>query len=390
MDLEFCVEEAIELMTVPGEATREGEIATYLRKKILDMGIPKESIVFDAAHEKSEHGGETGNLIVQLKGNGQGDRKMMCTHMDTVPSAVGSQPGREGCRVVNLAEGKALGADARAGCAVVLNAIRALLEREGEHSPWTFVFFVQEEIGLVGSRFLDVPLLGEPKPVMCFNIDGSLPTDVENEVIGTERMHITLRGVASHSSRPSEGISAAVIHVHAMARMVDQGWHGAIEKLEGEGFSNLGILKGGTGSNVLMPELYILMEARSHNKEFKKKILETWRNSFEDAVKQANEESAEAQGTASVEFKQGPFYDPYALSEDTPVVQAAFEAIRRIGMEPTARKDNGGQDSAWIYAHRIPAVGLGFGGRQAHSVDEWLDITDFRNACRIAAELVAE
>ena len=50
MDLEFCVEEAIELMTVPGEATREGEIATYLRKKILDMSIPKESIVFDAAH----------------------------------------------------------------------------------------------------------------------------------------------------------------------------------------------------------------------------------------------------------------------------------------------------------------------------------------------------
>ncbi len=59
MNLEFCVEEVIELMRVPGESTRESEIATYLRKKILDMGIPKESIVFDAAHEKSGYGEET-------------------------------------------------------------------------------------------------------------------------------------------------------------------------------------------------------------------------------------------------------------------------------------------------------------------------------------------
>ena len=381
--------DALELMAVPGEPGKEGRIAEVVREKLLAMGVGAEAICTDQAHRSSELGGETGNLIVRLDGHGRGQRRMISTHLDTVPGCVGSKPRRAGGRVVNDAPGKALGVDARAGCAVVLAAARALAGRRGDHPPWTLVFFVQEEIGLVGSRWLDVALLGEPLPAMAFNFDGGEPEEVTAAVIGTERLHITVRGVAAHSSRPIRGISAAVIGVRAAAEMADAGWHGPIDRPEGRGLANLGILRGGTGSNVVMPELYALVEARSHEKDFRSRIIAEWTGAFRRAVEQANAEADQAAGQARVDFAPGPVYDPYALPDDAPVVRAALDAARRAGLEPRRVTDDGGQDSAWIVAHGIPAVGLGFGARASHSEDEWMDVVRFQQACRLAVELAS-
>ncbi len=381
------VQNVLELMAVPGESGHEGQMAARIREKLREMGVPEECIVTDQANRASEIGGETGNLIVRLDGRGTGERRMLTTHLDTVPGAVGCRPRLEGGRIVNDAPGRALGADARAGCAVLLAAARALQATGGDHPPRTLVFFVQEEIGLVGARHLDVSLLGRPRPAMCFNFDGAEPDEVDVAVVGTERLHVTVTGVAAHTSRPWKGISAAAIACRASAEMMDGGWHGVIDRPEGKGLANLGILRGGTGSNVVMPELYALLEARSHDKAFRSHIIETWRQAFTRAVERANAEGDRAEGAASVSFKPGPIYDPYVLPEDAPVVQAAAEALRRIGLELKPLIDDGGQDSAWIVAHGIPAVGLGFGARAAHSPDEWLDVERFGLACRLAVEL---
>ena len=377
----------MELMAVPGEPGKEADVARLVRQKLIALGVPAGNIVSDQAHRRSEIGGQVGNLIVRFPGRGEGPCRMLATHLDTVPGAVGCKPRLQGDRIVNDAAGKALGADARAGCAVLLAAARALVELAGDHPPRVLVFFVQEEIGLVGSRWLDVELLGEPRPEMCFNFDGAEATEVVRAVIGTERLHITVRGVAAHSSTPRRGISAAAIQARAMAELVDAGWHGVVDGPEGRGLANLGVIHGGTGSNVVMPELYALFEARSHNRDFRRRIVEVWKEAFRRQVQRANDEACCAEGRAEVSFRPGPVYDPYALPENAPVVQAAVDAIRRAGCEAKLIIDDGGQDSAWVVAHGIPAVGLGFGGRAAHSVDEWLDVEQFKLACKVAAGL---
>ncbi len=375
----------IELTAIEGPPGKEATIAEAVRGKLIDVGVPAEAITFDDANARSEIGGEIGNMIVRLEGSRGGPRRMLATHMDTVPPAVGCNPTIEGNRVVSGLPDRALGADARAGVAVLLAAARALCELEGDHAPVTLVFFVQEEIGLVGARWVDASLLGEP--AMCFNFDGGDPAEITNKVIGTERMHITITGKACHTCDPTRGISAAAIWAAAMGELVTSGWHGRVEKDGRLAMVNLGVLNGGTGSNVVMPALYGLLECRSHDNPFRLEILERWRAAFRAAVDAANAAAADDVGEAAVEFTQGPVYDPYELAEDHPAVVAAAAAIRAVGLEPRCVVDFGGQDSAWIVAHGIPAVGLGFGCRRAHSIHEHLLIDEFNAACRMAVEL---
>ncbi|HOX05764.1 MAG TPA: M20/M25/M40 family metallo-hydrolase [Planctomycetota bacterium] len=379
---------AIELMAVPGEATKEAVIAAELRRRLAVLGVPASCIVDDGAHGRIG-GGEAGNLIVRLDGRGRGERRMLTTHMDTVPGAVGSKPRLDGERVRNDAPGKALGADARAGCACLLGAIEALMAKRGDHPPRTFVFFVQEEIGLVGSKHLDAKLLGEPFPAMAFNFDGGDAEEIANAVIGTERLHIDLTGVAVHTSRAQLGISCAVILAEALAELERDGWVGEVKRDGGWATSNLGILRGGTGSNVVMPELYALAEVRSFDLGFRAKVLEAWRTAFRAAVERANAKAAgrNVTGHAAVAFRPGPEYPPYTLPEDAPVVLAARRAIEALGRTPRLFKHAGGMDSCNIVVKGIPAVGLGMGDRGAHSVDEWLDVPHFLDACKLAVSL---
>jgi tripeptide aminopeptidase len=386
MDAE--ISDALELMAIPGEPGKESGVACYLTDKLLAMGVGRDRIAHDGANGKSEIGGEVGNLIVRFEGHGRGPRRMMSTHMDTIPAAVGCRPRLEGQRVVNDSPGLALGSDARGACAVLLSAARALVEKEGDHPPWTLVFFIQEEIGLVGARWLDVEMLGSPRPAMGFNFDAYSAAEIFNAVIGTDRLHITVTGVASHTMAPEQGISAARIFIRAAAKMMEEGWHGQIKKPDGTGLANLGVLRGGTGSNVVMPELYGLFEARSHDREFRGRIIERWKAAIVQEVEQANGEAVHARGKAAVSFRPGPIYHPYALPPDAPVVAAASGAIRRLGLTPQLCTDDGGNDAAWIAAHGIPAVTLGYGGCYIHTPGEYLDVPEFKRCCQLARELV--
>ncbi len=378
----------IELMKIPGTPGAETKINDHVVKRLLDMGVPKEAILHDEAHKQSEIGGELGNLIVRFPGRKGEPCRMLSTHLDTVPGAVGSEPVIEGGKIVNSASGKVLGADARAGVAVLLAAAQALVDARGDHPPCVLTFFVQEEIGLVGSKHLDVELLGNPKPEMCFNFDGGETEKLANAVVGTERIHIELTGVAAHTAYAEQGISCAVIFAEALAALNRKGWIGIIRK-NGWASSNIGIVRGGTGSNVTMPELYALGECRSLDLGLRERVLSTWRRTFTDAVDRANKAASKrgVKGQAGVSFRKGPEYAPYRLPHDAPVVEAAARAISKTGRTLELFDHRGGMDTCNVVSKGIPAVGMGMGDNQAHSIDEWLDIHQFLDACRIAVDL---
>ena len=164
--------------------------------------------------------------------------------------------------------GRALGGDNRLGCAILLALARQLIPLAGDHAPVTLVFFVQEEVGLVGARGLDLTLLGSPFPAMCINLDGGPVHELVTAVTGTERFTVDIAGIPAHAGRPAGGVSAAVIMAMALAELQQGGWHGRIERNAGRGSANVGIVEGGQGSNVVMPALNILAEARSHDPDF--------------------------------------------------------------------------------------------------------------------------
>src|SRR5260221_592208 len=120
------VEDLLALLQIPGPPGEELAVANWLREKLQSFGIPSSSIVSDRANQQSEYGGQTGNLIVRLDGNGRGKRRMFSAHMDTVPNVVGARPRLNGIAIVNDAPGKALGGDNRTGCAILLHVARTL------------------------------------------------------------------------------------------------------------------------------------------------------------------------------------------------------------------------------------------------------------------------
>lgn len=377
------IQDLLTLLPIQGPPAQEGAVAAYLRERLIGLGIPASQIKQDQAQDQSEYGGDVGNLIVQIEGRSGEPRLMFSTHMDTVPNAVGCQPrlDLENGRIVNEVEGTALGGDNRLGCAALLNLARELVNLQGNHPPVTLVFFIQEEVGLVGARGLDVAMLGQPTPAMCFNLDGGNPTEIVTAVIGSERFTIDIRGIPAHAGAyPAQGVSAAIISAKAIAELEANGWHGRIQKPDGVGTANVGIVQGGQGSNVVMPAMHILAEARSHNPAFRQQIIATWQDAFRRAAQTTTNQQGQS---GSVAFGPGPTYEAFALADDAPVVQATLKAAQQCGIEASLVSNDGGMDANWIVAHGIPAVTIGVGQRRVHTAEEWIDLPDFERACRL-------
>lgn len=372
-----------ELMSVPGRSGHEGRVAAAVRGRLRSAGVPDSVISIDSAHRKSPIGGETGNLIVKLPGTVRGPRRLLMAHLDTVPLCVGSRPVRRGEKILSKDPATGLGGDNRAGVAVVLNAAAVILSKRLPYPPLTLFFPVQEEIGLVGARFANVAKLG--RPALCFNWDGGDPASVTVGATGATAMEIVVRGKASHAGvHPEDGISAAAIAAHAIADLDRNGWHGLVRKGDAAGTSNIGVLSGGEATNVVLPELRIRAEARSHDPIFRERIV----GEFDAAFRRAAGAVRNAAGEAGfVEFRPEVKYDSFRLADDAPVAAAAADAVRRTGREPRLVVGNGGLDANWMTAHGLPTVTLGCGQHDIHTVNESLDVEEFLTACRIALDL---
>jgi tripeptide aminopeptidase len=229
-DHDAALDYLLALLPIPGPPGDERLVAEYVREQCRALGVADDAMTCDETQNQSEYGGNTGNLFVRLDGTRGGPRRMMATHLDTVPLAVGCKPRVDGDRVVNENPDSALGADARNGVAALLHCVRQLRSLDGDHPPVTFLFTVQEEVGLVGARGVDVSKLGPERPAMGFEFDGGRTNEIVTAIIGTERMNIEVTGKAAHGGRPQAGVSAAAIEAIAVAELVRDGWFGFVDK----------------------------------------------------------------------------------------------------------------------------------------------------------------
>jgi tripeptide aminopeptidase len=189
----------LELMAIPGRSGDESAVASYVRDKLLAAGAPADAIKSDNAHTRSPLKGNVGNLLLKLPGTRKGLRRLLSAHPDTVPICVGCKPKIEGEFVRSADPNTALGADNRAGTATILAAALEILERNLLHPPLTFCWFVQEEVGLHGARYMQQSQFG--KPAMGFKWDGGAAEKLTIGATGGYRMEIAIDGIASHRHR---------------------------------------------------------------------------------------------------------------------------------------------------------------------------------------------
>ena len=379
---------AVELMAVPGGPGGERAAADRVAAVLREAGVPADLIREDDTHRRTglptpPGATPTGCLSAVLPGRGglkDAPRRMLSAHLDTVPLAVGCDPVRDGDTIKSADPNTALGADDRAGVAALLTAVRTVLASGADHPPLTLFFPVQEEVGVRGSRFADLGLLGDPQ--ICVNFDSSDPAGVIVGATGQTEVRVAVTGKPAHAGlNPERGVNAAVVAALALADLQTAGWHGLIEKGDRSGTSNVGVIAGGDATNVVMPRCEVTAEVRSHDAGFRERIIEEWRAAFDRAA--AAVVSSEGE-TAAVSFETHLKYEAFRLDDDHPSVTAAENAVRAAGGAPFPIVGNGGLDANWLTARGLPTATLGCGQVRVHTTGERLDITQFQTACRAA------
>jgi len=369
----------MQLMAIPGPSGQESEVAAFVQEQLRAAGAPASAIRTDSANRRTPVIGEIGNLVFKLPGSRRAPRRFLSAHLDTVPICVGARPVRKGGTIHSRDADTGLGADNRAGCAVLLSAALEILQRRLPHPPLTFCWFVQEETGLQGARTATHSLWG--KPQLAFNWDGGSPVKLTVGATGGYRMKIDIRGRASHAGgAPQEGVSAIAIAALAIADLQRSGWHGDVHQNGKHGTSNVGVIQGGAATNVVTDHTHLRAEARSHDPVFRKRILREIERAFRQAAKEVRSIHGRC-GRVSIDSQLD--YESFLLKSDEPCVLVAEAAIRAIGRGPLRAVANGGVDANWITRHGFPSVTLGCGQKDQHTTIETLNVADFEDACRI-------
>jgi tripeptide aminopeptidase len=372
----------MELLAIEGLSGRERDVADAVEARLLAAGCSPRWIRHDRAHEEIGEGWEVGNLIVRIPGSVRGERRLFMGHLDTVPLCRGAVPVRKGRRIISQGE-TALGGDNRTSIGCLMTMIETLLERELPHPPLTVLMTVGEEVGLKGARHVAVEDLG--KPTMGFNIDGGAPADIVIGAIGGDRWQVDVWGKSSHAGvHPEEGVSATLIAARAIADVAEKGYFGKVAVGRRTGTSNVGAIHGGETTNQVTDHVLVKGESRSHDRRFLARITETYRRAFERAARSVR--SADG-ASGRIDFRSVRDYDAYRMRSSEPVVKLAQETARELGLEPRLLTVDGGVDASYLNAKGVPTVTLGAGQHKPHTVDEYVEVREYLDACRYVLAL---
>lgn len=389
VDAEAAVNHLVRFLSVEGVSGNEAAIAAAVSDALKEAGVPASAIRFDTANQRIPMPTQTGNLFVDLPGTRGGERIAFATHLDTVPLCAGAEPRRDGDRIVNANRGSALGGDNRTGCAVLVALAEALVKHHLPHPPITLIFTVREESRLMGARNMDpADLRGA---AMGFNVDSKVPADLITGAVGGETWEVEIAGKASHAGvAPEKGISSTLAASIAITEAHRAGWFGKVVKPEGRGTSNIGAFGGrgqrsaGDATNVVTDFVHIDGESRSDNEAFTSAITDAFKQSFIKAAQQVKDDGGEA---ARARFESRADYFPFRLPDDAPAVVHARHAAESIGLKPTTVFSHGGLDANWFARHGMPTVTIGAGQHEIHTVNEFVDIPEFLDGCRLAVAL---
>ena len=355
----------LKYVQIDSPTKQEREFAEYLMAEMKEMGMDVE---MDNAGESV--GSNSGNLIGRLKGNAEGETILFSSHMDTVSPGIGIKPViRDG--VVYSDGSTILAGDDKAGIASALEAIQTVIEKDIPHGDIEVVFSIFEEGGLYGAKGLDYSKLtakrgfvldsgGEPGQII---VQGPAQTKINAKFIGKE---------AHAGVEPEKGISAIQIAAEAVSKM-------KLLRIDEETTANIGIISGGTATNIVTKEVAIQAEARSlSNGKLKVQT--------EHMVK-CCEEAAEKFG-GQVIMDVSNVYDAFKVDENHEIVNTVKQACKNIGLSPYTESTGGGSDTNILNAYGITSINLGVGEKSAHTLEEHIHIKDLENASKLVLEII--
>jgi tripeptide aminopeptidase len=344
-DNQRMLERFVRLCEISSPTGDERAAADAVLAELRDLGVETRE---DGAAGPARAG--AGNVLARIPGTGEG-WVLLCAHLDTVPHD--SPVEVEVSDGVYRSRGDTiLGADNKAAVTVLME----LAARHVSEPPpigIELAFTVAEEDGLRGAKALDLDALSSR---YAFVFDHATPI---GEVIvaapSNERLVVEFEGEEAHAGiKPEAGHNAIVAAAAAISEM-------RLGRLDEETTANVGVIEGGTATNVVAGHCRLEGEARSLDAARASEVI----GAMTDACTWA---AGEHQCDLSVDVTE--MFRAYRVPRGSAALAVATEALERCGHEPREVTTGGGSDANALMAAGFEAVLVANGTEANHTPEE--------------------
>lgn len=334
---------------INSESGNEKEFSKVLIEELKALGFTVKQDQLTEAHRSN-----TSNIIAILEGEHLEKSILLCAHMDTVTPGKNIIPKEINDRITS--EGKTiLGADDKAGVAIIMDALSRIVMENANHMTVEVVFTVHEEAGLYGSRALDFSMIKSDKAIVL---------DSSGEVGGIiikapskEKISASVKGKSSHAGiAPEKGINAIAVASEAISKM-------KLSNVDKDTTANIGTFSGGDATNIVPDEVNVTGEVRSFKEKKLNKQINHMKECIDDSIDKYN-----ADGEITTEH----LYKGYQIDKNDPLIHNLIMAGKKAGIEMFTRDSKGGSDANIFNENNITTVNLAIGTEEAHSTNEYI------------------
>jgi len=271
-----------------------------------------------------------------------------------------------------------LGADDKAGVAIIMTAARHLLTTPGlKHGPIRIAFTPDEEIG----RGVDAQLPKDLGADFAYTFDGGKVGEIEYETFSADAAEVSITGVSIH---PGFAKGKMVNAIHLAAKIIEMMPQATKtpEVTDGrEGFWHATEMSGGSSEMKLK---FILRDFELDGLAATGRMLEQV-----CAAVQTTEPRAKISCSIRPQYRNMRYW----LENDMTPVELARKACGTLGLDPVSVPIRGGTDGSRLTEMGVPCPNLFTGMQNIHGPLEWISVQDMAVAtdlCLAIAEAGAK
>ena len=278
----------------------------------------------------------------------------------------------KGCDLVTTDGNTLLGADDKAGIAIIMNALEYFHEHpEVKHHNICVAFTVDEEIG-EGAKHFSLEKMGAD---YAFTVDGALIENVDYENFNAQGVEIDIQGVSVHPGEGKGKLINAILVLNELINMMPKN-DTPFEAGEDDGYWHMNEVKG--SSDNIHAELIL--------RDFCRKKLEKRDQIILENAKALMSKYPGININVSIR-EQYENMKPYVDKKPKPV-ELAKAALRKNGIEPQSTKIRGGTDGATFSKMGLVTPNLGTGSYNHHGRFEFLVIQQFEKMIDVIIDIL--
>ena len=260
-----------------------------------------------------------------------------------------------------------LGADDKAGIAIIMTAARHLLQNPDLPRPTLRIAFTpDEEIGRGVSPRLPADLAAD----FAYTFDGGAVGEIECESFSADGAVVTITGVSAHPGYAKGKMVNALTLAAKLIHLLPATMTPEVTQ-DREGFIHLTDQSGSAAQTTLK---FILRDYERDGLAAKGALLQ-----------QAAAAVAATDPRATISVVITPQYRNmrYWLEQDMTPVTLARDAARAIGLDPVSVPIRGGTDGSRLTEMGLPCPNLFTGMQDIHGPLEWISVQDMAVATRL-------